>query len=137
MESLRRRVSAKLEEGDFKGAMHLACSKDILADHSDATFMALKDKHPSPRVDSSIPPPPDAATLAFTVSEADVIYAINSFPCGSAGGPDGLRPQHLKDMLKCQGGDVSLLLSALAAFVTLVLEGKAPPSIRPFFLVHP
>ena len=61
--------------------------------------------------------------------------AIRSFPNGSAGGPDGLRPQHLKDMtISSNAVDPSLeLLSALAAFSTLVLEGKTPLPIRPFF----
>lgn len=31
------------------------------------------------------------------------------------------------------GGGVHSLLSALASFVTLVLAGRTPPSIRPFF----
>lgn len=55
-------------------------------------------------------------------------------PHGSAGGPDGLRPQHLKDLVgPATGGGVHSLLSALASFVTLVLAGRTPPSIRPFF----
>ena len=58
MEYLGRRVSEKLEEGDFKGAVHVACSEDSMADRSDATFAALKEKHPSPHLNSSIPPAP-------------------------------------------------------------------------------
>jgi len=34
---------------------------------------------------------------ALTVSEEDVRRAVFSFPAGSSGGPDGMRPQHLKD----------------------------------------
>ena len=46
-------------------------------------------------------------------------------------GPDGLSPQHLKDMIRPDGG--AALTSALARFVSLVLEGKIPLTIRPFF----
>ena len=56
--SLGRRVASKLEDGDFKGAVRLACSDDRMAPHDSATLSALQDKHPSPRLDSDIPPPP-------------------------------------------------------------------------------
>ena len=54
-------------------------------------------KHPPAHPDSCFPSPPEAASLT-PVSEKEVISAIRSFPCASAGGPDGLRPQHLKDL---------------------------------------
>jgi len=47
---------------------------------------------------------------------------VLSFPPGSAGGPDGLRPQHIRDMLFCREAG-SEFLSALTAFVNLVLAG--------------
>lgn len=43
-----------------------------------------------------------------------------------------MRPQHLKDLLRSPSIK-DPLLSALASFVTLVMEGKTPLSIRPFF----
>ena len=132
MESLGHRVSEKLEEGDFKGAVRLACSEDSMAVRSDATFAALKEKHPPPHPDSDIPPPPDSNKPLLAVSEEDVAQAIRSFPNGSAGGPDGLRPQHLKDMTNSSNTEASSLLTALASFSTLVLEGKTPPAIHPF-----
>ena len=58
--------------------------------------------------------------------------AIQSFPKSSAGGPDGLRPQHLKDMLS-ERGSQDILLLALTSFVQLVLEGRIPATVRPFF----
>ena len=125
-------MSEKLEEGDFKGAVCLACSEDSIADRSDATFIALKEKYPPPHPDSSIPSPPDRCIPLLTVSVEDVAQAIKSFPNGSAGGPDGLRPQHMKDMTNLSNVEASSLLMALASFSTLVLEGKTPPAIRPF-----
>ena len=35
------------------------------------------------------------------MDEDDVREAVLSFPAGSVGGPDGLRPQHLRDMVRC------------------------------------
>ena len=66
------------------------------------------------------------------VTEEEVIRAIHSFPKGSAGGPDGLRPQHLKDILSDRDSR-KVLLPALVSFVQLVLEGTTPSSVRPFF----
>ncbi len=68
------------------------------------------------------------------MSEEKNIHAIRSFPSDSAGGPDGLIPQHLKDMTgPTTNVGAQALLSALTRFVTLVLQGKTPMSIRPFF----
>ena len=62
------------------------------------------------------------------------MQAIRTVPCGSAGGPDGLRPQHLKYMIgPSSGAGVEALLSALLSFVSLVLNGECHESIRPLF----
>ena len=131
MAALANRVSTKLEEGDFKGAVRLACSEDSFADMNDTTYSILKEKHPDPPPDSVISPLPEDLICAISVSPEEVSKAIRSFPNGSAGGPDGLRPQHLKDMTDSTLSDV--LLSSLASFLTLILKGEVPPSIRPFF----
>ena len=43
-----------------------------------------------------------------------------------------LRPQHLKDMVSVASSS-QVLLPALTAFVQLVLEGRTPTFIRPYF----
>jgi len=63
------------------------------------------------------------------VSSSAVRAAIQSFPNGSAAGPDGLRPQHLKDLL-LGAPDDNQLLSAVTDLTNLLLEGKTPPSVR-------
>ena len=37
--------------------------------------------------------------------QSEVRRAILSFPAGSAGVPDDLRPQHIRDMLMCRDTD--------------------------------
>ena len=66
--------------------------------------------------------------------EEAVATAIRSFPNGSAGGPDGLSPQHLKDMIgaSAQGGGPALL-RALTSLINVILQGKTPRAVRPFF----
>ena len=112
--SLATRVSAKLEEGDFRGAVRLTCSEDSVAEANKSSIAALRSKHPAPHPDSSMPPPPDSHELegALVVSEGALAHAIHSFPNGSAGGPDGLRPQHLLGLtsaLTGMGGQQCLL----------------------------
>ena len=88
-----------------------------------------------PHPDSCIPPPP-VANLPddFEISEKDIVGAIRSFPCGSAGGPDKLCLQHLKDLLQPLRDNLeSPLLSALVDFRYLVLRGNIPEIVRPLF----
>ena len=121
-------MSAKLEEGDLKLAVRLASSEDMLAPMNEATLEALEGKHPAPHPDSTIPLAKDTSQH-FPISKEEVAQAICSFPKSSAGGPDGLRPQHLK----LDDSSHQFLLSTLASFVQPVLEGRTTLSIRPFF----
>ena len=113
----------------------MAYSEDTIADMSNATLSTLQQKHPSPHPNTCIPPlPQDSVAHTVSMSVEEVAKAIRSFPNGSAGGPDGLRPQHLKDMVGLSTtGRGHSLLSALATFLSLVLAGKTPPSFFPYF----
>ena len=66
------------------------------------------------------------------VDDSDIRKAIMSFPAGSVGGSDGLRPQHLKELISCResGQDI---LTDLTAFVNMVLAGRYPKSVTPVF----
>ena len=134
LEALASLVASKLEEGNLKGAVRLACSQETIADTSDKTLAALHQKHPPPHPDSCLPPPPEDCSLTPLILEEAVATAIRSFPNGSAGGPDGLSPQHLKDMIgtSAQGGGPALL-RALTSLINIILQGKTPRAVRPFF----
>ena len=133
------RISEKLEDGDVRGAIRLAASDDAMAPHDEKTLIALRLKHPPRRVApsefptichntlNSLPPP-------LLVQERDIKDAIKSFPAGSAGGVDGMRPQHLKDLTSVYTGDAGLrLVSRLTEFANLCLAGDIPTAIRPIF----
>ena len=98
LEELSSRLASKFEEGNFKGVVRLACADDTLTDYTPATLEALKRKHPATHPSSCFNPSPDPALFTININVQDVRKAIISFPNGSAGGPDGLRPQHLKDL---------------------------------------
>jgi len=66
------------------------------------------------------------------VDVSEVRKAILSFPSGSAGGPDGVRPQHIRDMMPCQEAGADFL-SALTDFVNSVIAGHCPTDVAPVF----
>ena len=65
---------------------------------------------------SWVSPSPD---ICFERGEVE--RAIQSFPPGSGGGPSGLRPIHVKEML-CSSGKDRILL-ALAGFAACLCSG--------------
>jgi len=56
--------------------------------------------------------------------------AVGSFPNESAWGPDGSRPQHIKDLLAESNSNESLLEN-ITEFVIIILEGKTPLRVHP------
>ena len=102
---LAARVSGKLEEGDYRGGVRLACGKDVIAEHNRETLEALKEKYPPAHSCSLIADFGCSATLQFPINTQVILKAIASFPNGSGGGPDGLLPQHLKDLTGNSTGD--------------------------------
>ncbi|XP_048001834.1 uncharacterized protein LOC125238542 [Leguminivora glycinivorella] len=128
--NLFKKVESKISDGDIKGAARLLFSDDAVAPANSDTLAALHAKHPpsDPNLDLPVPPQPDDPTLI--ASTEDVLGAILSFPNGSAGGLDGLSPQHLKDLLYCGCGDTKEnLLRDLTALVNIMLAGQVPLEI--------
>ena len=82
--------------------------------------------HPEPYQDTIIPiaPTENDVSSSILVTEADVVQAIQSFPNESAAGPDGLRPQLLKDLTHTSAGEGGpQLLKALTSLTNRVLNG--------------
>ena len=140
-----RRASAKLEEGDVRGAIRLLSSQDALAPATQATLSRLLTMHPPSPADRRVAP--TTSSVALQATPHTVLEAITSFPNGSAAGPDGLRPQHLKDLLACTGigravdsvgdgvtGDsgqvIHPLLLAITDLINLLLAGDTPTCVR-------
>ena len=70
----------------------------------------------------------------IVASTSDVIKAIQAFPTGSAGGPNGLCPQLLKDLLLVSpGAGSSLLIKSLTTFINLVISGGVLAATSPYF----
>ena len=128
-------VSAKIEEGDMKGAIRLASSAETMAPNDKATLLLLRRKHPNSPANTR--PSPLQASDAIThisTNPGEIRKAIESFPAGSAAGPVGLPPQILKELTSTDLGDAgAALLQSPSDFSNLVLSGAVPEDFRPFF----
>ena len=131
--SLKLIVEAKISEGDISGALRTLTSEDTLAPQDKTTLDILREKHPPPPSNFCFNVPSPSNISTFSPSPADIEKVIHSFPVGSAGGLDGLRPQHLKDMIgKCNGEVRVKLLDALVDLVSVLLSGNVPESVCPW-----
>jgi len=127
--SLAARVSSKIEDGNVKAAVRLICSEDNMAVKNQDNLSKLLDKHPSAPTGRQLVKI-DCSTPQYHATEADVLKAIRSFPAGSSGGPDGIRPQHLLDLVNCTVSG-SNVVAAITAFVNTLLDGNCHPEVRP------
>ena len=126
-------VSSKIEDGNFKAAVQMLCSEDKPARVNDETVVALRLKHPPPPMDRKKVTDPNTDDFQpLVVSEMEVRSAIQSFPTGSAEGPDGLRPQHLKDHILFDQNQQ--LLHVLTDLVNTLLAGKLSKMLGKLFL---
>lgn len=98
--------------GGCTGAVRLASSTEAFAEFDDDESLAvLQSEHCPQHPNMTFPSPPECILLV--VSQEEVLQAAHSFQKGSAGGSDGLHPQHLLDLIsKSTGtGGQSLLQS--------------------------
>ena len=123
-----RRAKLAVQDGQYSKAIK-ALTSDGLATPSAEVLEEMLGKHPQvapPNLPSGQVPPP------FTVSELAVKKGVRSFPNGSAPGPSGLRPSHLREAVGCPSPDrANRFLSSLTSFLNLLAGGRAPPTIIP------
>src|SRR6218665_3533428 len=120
-------VSSKLEEGNIRAAVRILCSNESPVPADSESLEELLKMHPPP-MDMSEPPLPPSNSLAFQTTEGDVMRMVRSFPAGSAGGPDGIRPQHMLDLITCKEVGITLL-SSLTILMNIMLAGNCPDRI--------
>lgn len=78
--------------------MKILTSNDSFAENNETTLAQLQLKHPAPSRVFSIPEI-DQENEHLIVNQLQVREGISSFYGGSAGGIDGLLPQHLNDVI--------------------------------------
>ena len=126
-------VGAKLAAFDVKGAVRLVSSEDKFMVHSKESLDRLREKHPPPHPNTSMPDGPDDH-VAFLVDKEDIKRAIRSFRPGTSAGLDGLSPQHLKDLTADGFALGNKVLSCLCDFYNrVVLPGRVPSFVLETF----
>ena len=122
-------VRGKMEDGNVTAAVRILCSNDKFSAPSVENFIKLQQKHPHASPARLVSKDfPEVAPLI--VAEEDVIKAVRSFPSGSSGGPDGIRPQHILELVNNKES-AHAFLPALTSFVNLLLSGKCPEDVQP------
>ena len=112
----RKMVNSKLLVGDVTAAVRIIASDHSVITPTSEVVTALRLKHPPSPLDLC-PPPTEPVTKTSYVSEEGVMVALKSFRPSSAGGVDGLRPGHLKDLVAPQTAEAGQrLMKALANF---------------------
>ena len=125
-----RSICTKLDEGNVKTGIGMAVGDDKFADFT---------------VDNYAPPcwnTTEGNLLCsgphryrfFLTSEFFVHKALMSFPNGSSARLDGISPKILKDLTAKSNGQTGLnFFKALTNLVNVILEGKVPFELRPYF----
>ena len=129
---LKRTVNAKLAEYNIRGAIQVLSSSSSVSMPDADSLAIMRSKHPAAPEDQAFPPPPSRQVYSF--GPLDIQEALKSFPNGSGGGPDGLRPQHLKDATSLSAGDAAgELLQSLAALINQIGHEGVHETVRPTF----
>ncbi len=133
-----RSLRGLLEDGAYGKAVARLLSNGVHDAAEEAVRAKLESLHPkaTPVDPSSLPPPQpwerDESEDGVRARLRCLREVVVAFPNGSAAGPSGLRPQHLQDVLRHDGGAASLVLTALDCFSLLCLDGKVLPAAAPF-----
>ena len=136
-DNLARSVMTKISLGDVRGAVRLISSDCKIIQPSPAASFELQEKHPPQHSESTLPwnLSDEERIESMRTSSTAVKRAIDSFANGSSGGPDGLLPQHLKDMTGESLGEISknVLESISTLLNDIIYPGKVPAEIREKF----
>ena len=136
--AFRDALRALLDEGAFSKGLKLILSDGICSGLDLRVQEKMASLHPAqpapspPEVESAWPW--DNSDTGRKERLAALERVIHEFPVASAGGPSGLRPQHLSEALHGGACSANRLLSALDAFNHCCLDGWLLAHARPFLM---
>ena len=99
--------------------------------------LSLRPQRPSCVKNTLLPPQkldpsPRQTAPPLTIGQLDVLKCVGRFRAGSAPGPSGLRPEHLKLAFKAPPARKQKALESLTRFVNAMLKGEVPGSVAPY-----
>ena len=132
--ALSRRVQRKCADGDIRAALRLLTTSDSISLPSDEVIAALRSKHPPAAPDENLPEPPNPDQHRLIATEADMLAAIKATAPGSAAGLDGVRVQHLSQLVDRRNAEAGRRLTgALTDLVNAAIAGDIPDHARQAF----
>ena len=116
-------------EGQFTRATQ-ALTSCGMADKSRATVKLLRDKHPAPS--HPIGPLPTTNSDPLSLYGPNVFKSALKFKKGTAPGPSGLRPEHLRVVLQSPTTRREGASNALTKLLNKMVAGLVPPQVAPY-----
>ena len=132
-EAKKQQRAVTLLKEELYGKAASALVNEPPAAVNDTVRQEMRAKHPAARVDDSrrMGALREVSSAAALSLGPEVIQqVIKAFPRGSAGGPSGLKPQHLKDALV--PGMADEVVRHTTALVNLLVKGEACAAAQPF-----
>ena len=127
----KERATELVQEGQLSRAAKALVSRGVDLD-SEAAKREMEEKHP--QVQQAALPEGEPSAAALTLTSNQVFKAIWGFKAGTAPGPSGLRGEHLKEAKAVRTeGRGAATVGALTRFVNVLVKGKIPKEVSPFF----
>jgi len=131
--NMKSLVNQNLSDFNIKGALQILSGDSSFVNPSKESLDTLQQKHPRPHLTLRYPLP--QALPLHQHTSVKTKYRLQSLPSPMAprAGPEGLRPQHLKDCISISAGDASTsLVTSLTELVNHLTNGHLPTALRPF-----
>ena len=132
-EILRKRNAKRAytiaSEGQFSKALQ-AITSPGMAEYSAVTERQMRSKHPPPQRPIGPLPTTELAPISFTSSS--VLKLALKFRKGSAPGPSGLRPEHLRVVLQSTSARRDSALVSLTKLLNKMMAGCVPAEVAPY-----
>ena len=127
----RERATELAQEGQLSRAAKALVSRGVDL-NSEAAKKEMEEKHP--QVEEAALPQGEHSVAALILTSNQVFKAIWGFKAGTAPGPSGLRGEHLKEAKAVRTeGRGAATVGALTRFVNVLVKGKIPKEVSPFF----
>ena len=124
-----KRAYTMASEGQFTKALQ-AITSSGMAEYSAATERQMRSKHPPPQRPIGPPPTTEHAPISFT--STSVLKHGLKFRKGSAPGPSGLRPEHLRVVLQSTSARRDSALVSLTKLLNKMMAGCVPAEVAPY-----
>lgn len=99
VDALSKRIQRKCVDGDIRAVLRLLTTSNSVIFPIEEVVEVLRDKHPNAASGEEYPELPDSDQHRLTITEVDVMTAIQATSPDSAAGLDGLRPTHLRQLV--------------------------------------